>query len=126
MKELINIHIGQAGIQMGNACWELFCFEHGLSPDGTLNDAQPDDSCSGPIFYETFKGKLVPRAIYADTEPTVIDEVRTGTYSRLFSPSLMISGKEDAANNFCRGHYTIGKEYIDSVLDSTRKLADHC
>ena len=29
MREIITIHIGQAGAQMGNACWELFCLEHG-------------------------------------------------------------------------------------------------
>jgi tubulin alpha len=39
-------------------------------------------------------------------EPTVIDEVRTGTYRQLFHPEQLISGKEDAANNFARGHYT--------------------
>merc|ERR1712118_159597 len=37
-----------------------------------------------------------------------------------------ISGKEDAANNFARGHYTIGKEIVDLVLDRIRKLADNC
>ena len=29
MRECISIHIGQAGVQMGNACWELYCLEHG-------------------------------------------------------------------------------------------------
>ena len=38
----------------------------------------------------------------------------------------MISGKEDAANNYARGHYTIGKELIDNVLDRVRKLSDNC
>ena len=31
-----------------------------------------------------------------------------------------------AANNFARGHYTIGKEIVDLVLDRIRKLADNC
>ena len=44
-----------------------------------------------------------------DLEPTVIDEIRTGTYRQLFHPEQLISGKEDAANNFARGHYTIGE-----------------
>ena len=35
-------------------------------------------------------------------QPTVIDEVRTGTYRQLFHPEQLISGKEDAANNFAR------------------------
>ena len=54
------------------------------------------------------------------------DEVRTGTYRQLFHPEQLISGKEDAANNYARGHYTIGKEIIDLVLDRVRKLADQC
>ena len=40
----------------------------------------------------------------------ISDEIRTGTYKSLFKPDMMISGKEDAANNYARGHYTIGKE----------------
>ena len=31
-----------------------------------------------------------------DLEPTVVDEVRTGTYRQLFHPEQLISGKEDA------------------------------
>merc|ERR1712065_85486 len=33
------------------------------------------------------------------------------------SPERLITGKEDAANNYARGHYTIGKEIVDLVLD---------
>ena len=67
-----------------------------------------------------------PRAVFLDLEPTVIDEIRTGTYRQLFHPEQMVSGKEDAANNYARGHYTVGKEIIDLVLDRVRKLADNC
>lgn len=35
-RECISVHIGQAGVQMGNACWELYCLEHGIQPDGHL------------------------------------------------------------------------------------------
>ena len=31
-REVITLHIGQAGCQMGNAAWELFCLEHGIHP----------------------------------------------------------------------------------------------
>jgi tubulin alpha len=43
-------------------------------------------------------------------------------YSNLFHPEQLITGKEDAANNFARGHYTVGKEIIDLVLDKIRKM----
>ena len=40
---------------------------------------------------------------------TISDEVRTGTYRQLFHPEQLITGKEDAANNYARGHYTVGE-----------------
>ena len=38
----------------------------------------------------------------------------------------MITGKEDAANNYARGHYTIGKELIDVTVDKLRRVTDQC
>ena len=35
----------------------------------------------------------------------------------LFTYISIHLGKEDAANNYARGHYTIGKEIADLVLD---------
>ncbi|KAG6420932.1 hypothetical protein SASPL_117477 [Salvia splendens] len=168
MRECISIHIGQAGIQVGNACWELYCLEHGiqirsgfvlvflivllcsylllssqircfltdltfnllvLQPDGQMpgdTTVGGGDDAFNTFFSETGAGKHVPRAVFVDLEPSVIDEVRTGTYRQLFHPEQLISGKEDAANNFARGHYTIGKEIVDLCLDRIRKLADNC
>ena len=52
--------------------------------------------------------------------------MRTGTYHQLFHPEQLITGKEDAANNYARGHYTIGKELIDVTLNKIRKLSEQC
>ncbi|XP_033635006.1 tubulin alpha-1C chain-like [Asterias rubens] len=129
MREIISIHIGQAGVQMGNACWELYCLEHGIQPDGQM----PSDTTVGgesdpfnTFFSETNAGKHVPRAVFVDLEPSVIDEIKSGPYRQLFHPEQMICGKEDAANNYARGHYTVGKEQIDLVLDRIGKLSERC
>jgi len=127
MRECISIHVGQAGVQIGNACWELYCLEHAIQPDGHLqSDKTQQDDSFNTFFSSTGAGKHVPRTVLVDLEPTVIDEVRTGTYRQLFHPEQLITGKEDAANNYARGHYTIGKEIIDSVFERVRKLADNC
>ncbi|CAL4058713.1 unnamed protein product, partial [Meganyctiphanes norvegica] len=128
-RECISIHVGQAGVQMGNACWELYCLEHGIHPDGMMPQddsfAVADDSFN-TFFSETSRGKHVPRAVFVDLEPTVIDEVRTGTYKELFSPNTLITGKEDAANNYARGHYTVGKEQKQVVMEAVRKQQENC
>lgn len=125
MREVISIHVGQGGVQVGNACWELYCLEHGIQPDGRVDGPHEDDAFS-TFFNETGNGKYVPRCCFIDLEPTVVDEVRTGTYRKLFHPDQLITGKEDAANNYARGHYTVGKELIDTCMDKIRKLADQC
>ncbi|KAF4967831.1 hypothetical protein FSARC_4688 [Fusarium sarcochroum] len=129
MREVISINVGQAGCQIANSCWELYCLEHGIQPDGYLTEerkAQDPDQGFSTFFSETGQGKYVPRAIYCDLEPNVVDEVRTGAYRNLFHPEMMITGKEDASNNYARGHYTVGKELIDGVLDKIRRVADNC
>merc|ERR1712072_501150 len=57
--------------------------------------------------------------------PTVVDDVRTGEYQQMFHPEFLLNGKEDAANNFARGHYTVGKEILDQVNDRLRKMVDN-
>ncbi|KAK7831357.1 LOW QUALITY PROTEIN: hypothetical protein U0070_024645, partial [Myodes glareolus] len=115
MRECIFIHIDQVGVQISNACWELYCLEHGIQPDGQMPSDKTTvggDGSFNTFFSETGAGKHVPRAVFVDMEPTVTDEVRTG--------------KEDAANNYASGHYTIGKEIIDLILDRIHKLANQC
>ena len=51
MREIISIHVGQGGIQVGNSCWELFCVEHGIRPDGmSVEDDILDDGFT--TFYQ--------------------------------------------------------------------------
>ena len=69
--------------------------EHGIQPDGQLpvpeQGVRGDDSFS-TFFAETVGGKHVPRSVFVDLEPSVIDEIRTGTYRQLFHPEQLITG----------------------------------
>ena len=88
---------------------ELFYLITYVQPEGQMSSDKAvggGDDAFNTFFSETGAGKHVPRCVMMDLEPTVVDEVRTGTYPQLFHPEQLISGKEDAANNFARGHYT--------------------
>jgi len=129
-REVLTVNVGQAGIQLGNAVWTQYCCEHKIKPDGTLenpddNGGKEQDKYFTTFFEETGTGQFVPRNITVDLEPTVVDDVRTGTYAQMFHPEFLLNGKEDAANNFARGHYTVGKEILDQVNDRLRKLVDN-
>ncbi|KAJ9581342.1 hypothetical protein L9F63_023480, partial [Diploptera punctata] len=128
MRECISIHIGQAGVQMGQSCWELYCLEHEIQPDGLTQDNKKSssDDYFNSFFHELASGKFVPRTVMVDLEPSVIDEVRNGEYKKLFHPEQLIAGKEDAANNFARGRYTMGSEMIENVMNRVRHVSENC
>ena len=75
MREVISVHVGQAGVQMGNSCWELYCLEHGIEPNGQMPSdvtlGGGDDSFN-TFFSETSSGKHVPRALFVDLEPSAV------------------------------------------------------
>ena len=58
MREIISIHIGQAGIQVGNSCWELYCLEHGIHADGMMPRSV------SPFFCPSFICKSLPFSFF--------------------------------------------------------------
>ena len=89
LREVLSVHVGQAGVQMGNACWELYCLEHGIQPDGTMPEDPSIDPTTGvnstddsvnTFFYEV-TGKYVPRGVFIDLEPSVIGNLNYKNFS---------------------------------------------
>lgn len=75
------MHIGQAGVQIANACWELYCLEHGITPDGMFHSSVNIDDSHNAFFTTTSAGKCVPRVVIVDLEPTVIGiSIRGSSY----------------------------------------------
>ncbi|KAL4286318.1 hypothetical protein AHAS_Ahas19G0074200 [Arachis hypogaea] len=109
-----------------------------MTKPSSINGIQPDGMMPSDTFFEVAhdafniffskrrSGKHIPHAVFVDLDPTVIDEVRAGTYCQLFHPDQLISGMEDAVNNFVKEHYTVSKEIVDLYLDHVCKLANNC
>ncbi|KAB0380459.1 hypothetical protein FD755_008243 [Muntiacus reevesi] len=60
----ISFYAGQAGVQISNACWELYCLEHSIQPDGQM----PNDKTigGGDDTFNTFFSKTgAGRAVFA-------------------------------------------------------------
>ncbi|CAM4729000.1 unnamed protein product [Leuciscus chuanchicus] len=108
--------VRQAGVQIGNACWELYCLEHGIQAfrrtDTSPATRPPQAEILQPSSARPAPGNMFPEPCSWTSNPL----------SLLFHPEQRITGKEDAANNYARDHYTIGKEIIDLVIDCIRKL----
>uniref|UniRef100_M3YT39 Tubulin/FtsZ 2-layer sandwich domain-containing protein n=1 Tax=Mustela putorius furo TaxID=9669 RepID=M3YT39_MUSPF len=128
-RECISIHVGQAGVQIGNACWELYCLEHGIQPDGQMPSDKTigggDDSFN-TFFSETGAGKHVPRAVFVDLEPTVIGELASVTCSVYSHIQLLTYAlKHNALLQTQAVHFSDGFEVFEiHLLESEFKLME--
>lgn len=62
--EVVTVHCGQAGAQLGTAFWELLLAEHGLTYEGAEGKHSVPEGCQnnvGCFFYESHTGRHVPR-----------------------------------------------------------------
>lgn len=72
---MIQIHIGQSGNQIGYSCWQLYCLEHGIYPDGTLYQTESCGEDMNAFFSVSKSGNVSPRVLFIDLEASVIGKV---------------------------------------------------
>ncbi|CAD8083288.1 unnamed protein product [Paramecium primaurelia] len=106
----IHLHIGGAGVMIGDELWKLYQKE------------QTDKNAKIYIYNEN-DSNYFPLALFMDLDDRMVNEVKKNKSINYKSTSF-ITGKEDSANNYCRGHYTIGKEIMDKCLDYVRKQVE--
>ncbi|KAM3147325.1 hypothetical protein pb186bvf_000576 [Paramecium bursaria] len=121
MPQIIQIHIGQAGIQIGDEGWELLRSESNIDLDGKLIGDEADHC----IFHETSNSKYVPRAVFIDTEDLVVVETKKGIRKNLYAKQQFLNGKE-SANYHSRGIYTIGRSLVDEAQEIIRHQVEKC
>jgi len=127
IREVITISLGQGGIQLNNAVQEQYLAEHDMNLDGTPQKDFDAEDRKLLTFFEEIQGgsDYVPRQVSVDLEPTVLDDIRTSTFKDLYYAEDLINSEEDAAENFARGHYTVGKEMIGKVNDLIRAKVEN-
>ncbi|CAL6001559.1 Alpha-tubulin [Hexamita inflata] len=115
MNEVINVHIGQAGNQIGETCWELFNLEHNINNEGFVcNGEKNQDNHLRTFYSESQSHKFTPRALFVDTDAI------NNTFP--FVHPLYINGSQPA-HTFEAGHES---KIIEQVVESVRKQAEDC
>merc|ERR1719166_333465 len=78
-------------------------------------------------FYDVAgNDEMVPRNLFIDLENSCVAQIMKSKMGKQFNENYTISGKEDAANNFARGHYTVGKEKMDSITEKVNRIVEAC
>ncbi|CBJ29680.1 gamma tubulin [Ectocarpus siliculosus] len=125
-REIITLQVGQCGNQIGSEFWKQLCAEHGISPDGTLQEfASHGDDRKDVFFYQADDDHYIPRALLLDLEPRVINMIQSEGYRDLFNPENVFVSKEGggAGNNWASG-YRQAEEQHDYLMDMIDREAD--
>jgi len=149
VREIISLNVGQAGCQLGHVVWQQYNAEHAVEPKKSWDpkaqleaasaatgneisasgaeDGYPDLVAKAKTFYDQTSGSLmVPRNLFIDLEASCIAQIKKSAMGKQFLDERYIFGKEDAANNFARGHYTVGKELMDLVNGKVKQIVEAC
>ena len=137
-REIISFGIGECGINLGYQTWRQYGVEHNITNDGyKLNNykkigptKQIKENCDliYSFYKETNKSTFIPRNIFIDSEPNIIDNIKISPYKNIFNNNkYLINGSQNASNNFARGLYCIGPEMMENIIiQSIRKQIEDC
>jgi len=144
VREIVSLNVGQAGCQLGHVVWKQYNAEHSVTPEKEWKPAeqiqktlkeneQPtpdqinDAEKKAQTFYEqTDTNHMIPRNFFIDLESSCVQQIKKGPMGKQFDDRRYITGKEDAANNFARGHYTVGKEMMDIINEKVKDMVEAC
>ncbi|KAF8886071.1 beta-tubulin 2 tubb2 [Gymnopilus junonius] len=129
-REIINVQVGQAGNQVGEAFWQMLLAEHGLDNSGAYHGTDPLQLQRASVYFDEVhhagKPRYVPRSVQVDLESGVCNKLRSGALGDLFRPDTYLTSDSGAGNNWAKGYYTEGAELVDSILDIVRRQSESC
>lgn len=72
-------------VSVGFEFWKRLCLEHGISPNGTLEDFATDGGLDRKdvFFYQADDDHYIPRSVLLDLEPRVIHSIMTSPYAKV-------------------------------------------
>lgn len=124
MREIVSIHVGQCGNQVGSAFWNTLLLEHEKTPDH-------DPALSSFFHFEpskTSRGSHVmkARALLVDMECGPLNETMRSSLGPLFNEAQYIMDVSGSGNNFAQGYYSYGPQYHDRFLQGIHNNLEKC
>eukprot|EP00041_Stephanoeca_diplocostata_P033222 m.1093225 g.1093225 ORF g.1093225 m.1093225 type:complete len:490 (+) comp24295_c0_seq3:261-1730(+) len=125
-RELITLQVGQCGNQIGHEFWKQLCTEHGIRPDGILEEYAVDGNDRKDVFfYQADDEHYIPRSVLLDLEPRVIERIHGSEYSQLYNMENVWMPKHGggAGNNWGAG-FEQGEKFHEEIFDIIDREAD--
>lgn len=127
VREIITLHVGQCGNQIGRAFWKQALAEHAsASVDGGFDDCMStffrnvDDRTNRSLSIGDGRQpiyNLKARAILVDMESGPVSQTLRGDLGDLFEEQQFVTDVSGAGNNWAHGNAIYGPKYNDALLE---------
>lgn len=124
MREIVNIHVGQCGNQVGSAFWNLLLHEHENTPDN--DPALSSFFHFAPSSRNSKNHVMKARALLIDMECGPLQETMRSSIGSLFDETQYIMDVSGAGNNFAQGHFYYGPRYHEYFHEGIQKNLEKC
>ena len=128
VREIIQIPVGKCGNLIGYDFLNTLCCDHGLDEHGfcSFNEAKNIQKMD-TYFIETSKETYKPRTILVDTKTETLDSIRASPLSNLYKIDNFVGfGHGTSLNNWGVGHYSLGPQACDEVMECIRREIETC
>lgn len=118
--------INKTWISVGFEFWKRLCAEHGINPEGILEDFATDGVDRKDVFfYQADDEHYIPRSVLLDLEPRVINTILASPYSKLYNQENVFVSKNGggAGNNWASG-FSQGEKLSEEIFDIIDREAD--
>ncbi len=122
LREVIMLHIGQAGIAIANEFWKIICKEHYITTKGQVETGKNQVNGMWDVLFNKSPqtNRYYPSGILVDSDPTVIDKLKET--KELFHPRSMLFGKSSAVT-FPEG-YNFGQKHEYEIMSMINELVN--
>ena len=122
MSELISLHLGGAGINIGKAYWDLVLNEHHIDHSGHIDPIKKTEySCRA--FKQNTNGTYTPRALFIDTEDLSLNNLlKSKNWPRFEGITHCLD--QDSGGILAKVKNEIFPQKKENLLDKIRNLAE--
>jgi len=125
MQEIVSIHVGGCGSNMGHAYWEQIVHEHNIGSDGKQSLQTPNEHLS-THFLENSKGGYVANGLFIDISSENFNHIKKSNIGKIYNPLNFYDIPDYSGGIFARPYYTLEKKYYEELEDFIRLSVEKC
>lgn len=126
-REIITVHVGGIGNNLGSVYWDMVSREHGMSSRRPFELECGQAGDPSVLFDESKSGSRTPRVISCDLQGGDCGQAsKSSVFSKRLDSSQRIVSDEGSGNCYARSFHHTGPAIVHKAMDLVRRQLERC